>query len=71
MVAGNPYNPNLGLSMSQHEFILAVKVWLGISIFPSSPQSLRCSCGQIIDHFGDLLLGCGHGPLKVKRYDAL
>ena len=57
--------------MSRHEFVLAVKVWLGIPIFYSSPQSLRCSCGQIIDQFGDHLLGCGQGPLRTKRHDAL
>ena len=47
----------------------------------------RCSCGsasrfsavlhsvavarQVIDDFGDHLLGCGHGPLRIRRHDVL
>ena len=57
--------------MSRHEFVPAVRMWLGIRLFPSPPQSLRCTCVQIIDEFGDHLLGCAHGPLKIKRHDAL
>ena len=63
--------PNLGLSMSQHKFLLAVKVWLGIPIFPTYPQFFRCACGQIIDQHGDHLLGCGNGPLWIKQHDTL
>ena len=57
--------------MSRHEFVPAVRMWLGIRLFPSPPQSLRCTCGPIIDEFGDHLLGCAHGPLRIKRHDAL
>ena len=64
-------NPNLSLAMSRHEFVPAVRMWLGIRLFPSPPQSLRCTCGQIMDEFGDHLLGCAHGPLRIKRHDAL
>ena len=40
-------------------------------LFPSPPHSVRCVCGNIIDHFGDHVLGCGHGPLRIKCHDAL
>ena len=53
-------NANLGLTLPKHEFVVAVKLWLGIPIFPSLSNSIRCTCGHIIDVFGDHLLGCGH-----------
>ena len=28
-------------------------------------------CGHIIDFYGDHVLGCGHGPLRIKRHNAL
>ena len=37
-------NVKLGLSMAPHEFTVALKLWLGISIISPS-QSIRCSCG--------------------------
>ena len=64
-------NVNLGLTLPKHEFVVAVKLWLGIPIFPSLSNSIRYTCGHIIDVFGDHLLGCGHGPLRTKRHDAL
>ena len=64
-------NPNLGLAMPQHEFIVAIRMWLGIPLFPPPPHSLLCTCGQTIDHFGDHLMGCGHGPLRIMRHNAL
>ena len=62
---------NLGLSMSLHEFVIAVQLWLGIKMFPSPPASVLCSCGQHIDTFGDHLLGCGFGPERTRRHNAL
>ena len=47
-----------------------IYIWLGIPIISLS-QSIRCSCGRVIDCFGDHLLGCGHGSLRSKRHDAL
>ena len=64
-------NSNLGLAMSRHEFVPAVRMWLGIRLFPSPPQSLQCTCEQNMDEFGDHLLGCAHGPIRIKRHDAL
>ena len=61
-------NPNLGLTLSKEEFILSVCMWLGCHLFP---QSSRCVCGHIIDLHGDHVLGCGHGPFRIKRHDAL
>ena len=31
----------------------------------------RCSCHQLIDRFGDHLIGCSHGPLHIRRHNAL
>ena len=57
--------------MLPQEFVIAVRLWLGIKLFPSSPQSVRCPCGQVIDCYGDHLLGCGQGPLRIKRHDSI
>ena len=54
--------------MSRHEFVLALRLWLGVPVFPTP---VRCPCGQMVDRFGDHLLGCGHGPLRIRRHDAL
>ena len=64
-------NFSLRLIMSKEEFILAVHLWFGCQPFPSPPSSLQCLCGQIIDHFGDHILGCSHGPLRIRWHDAL
>ncbi len=39
-------------------------------MFPTTPPQL-CPCGAIIDPFGDHLLGCGHGPLRIRQHDSL
>ena len=49
-----------------HELTVALKLWFGIPIL----SSLQCSCGRVIDCFGDHL-GCGYGSLRSKRHDAL
>ena len=56
--------------MNSKEFITALRLRLGCPIFPSSPSSIRCPCGQVIDVYGDHVLGCGFGPLRIKRHDA-
>ena len=61
-------NPNLGLTMSRQEFTLSLSMWLGRHIFP---HPVRCVCRQTIDNYGDHVLGCRHGPLRIKRHDAL
>ena len=61
---------SLGLTMSRQEFVCSLWYWLGISIF-SSTDSVRCSCGSAVDQFGDHLLGCGHGPMRIRQHDAL
>ncbi|XP_062520169.1 uncharacterized protein LOC134195179 [Corticium candelabrum] len=57
--------------MSQHEFVIAIRIWLGIPLFPFPPPSLKCVCGQVLDPFGNHLVSCGHGPLRIKCHDAL
>ena len=51
-------NPNLGLAMPSKEFIVVVRLRLGLTFFPGSPQSILCPCGAVLDKFSDHLLGC-------------
>jgi len=50
------------------EFVVAVRIWLGIPLFPTAQL---CSCSSSIDSYGDHLLGCSYGPLRIRRHDAL
>ena len=61
-------NPSLGLAMPVTEFVVAVRIWLGIPLFPTAQL---CSCSSLIDSYGDHLLGCSYGPLRIRRHDAL
>ena len=61
-------NPNLGLTMSRQDVSLSLSMWLGCRI---CPHPVRCVCRQTIDEYGDHVLGCGHGQLRIKRHDAL
>ena len=67
-------SPKFGLAMASHEFVIAVKLWLGIPIFPDFPKAIRGMCGHTIDSFGDHLLGCGlwsRYSLRSRRHNAL
>jgi len=59
---------SLGLSIPGPEFVVALRLWLGITLFPTSPL---CVCLSTIDHCGDHLLECSHGPMRIRRHDAL
>ena len=61
---------SLSLTMSSQELVYSVWYWLGIPIL-SSTDSVRCSCGSVVDQFGDHLLGCGHAPMRIHWHDAL
>ena len=52
-------NPNTDLTMPHRECVVSLHIWLGNPLFPADLGSKRCSCGQILDKFGDHLLGCG------------
>ena len=54
--------PSLDLAFS------ALRVWLGILLFPLLPL---WTCLAVTDQFGDHLLGCSHGPLRIQCHDAL
>ena len=41
-------NFNLGLVMSPSEFMVAVRIRLGLPFFPFPPASARCTCGQVL-----------------------
>ena len=64
-------NPKLGLSMTKQECVTACKVWLGLPLFPPPCRGIRCICGNVLDEFGDHLLGCGRRALRTKRHNAL
>ena len=61
-------NPNLGLGIVGCEFTCALRYWLSIPLIDCSHL---CSCGFILDPHGDHLLGCGQGPLHIRRQDVL
>ena len=61
---------SLGLDIPSPEFIMALKLWLGIPIFSQTSPSI-CPCSNLIDQYGDHLLGCAHGPYRIRRHDAL
>ena len=56
--------------MSKQEFVYSLWYWLGIPLFTST-DSIRCSCGSVIDQFGDHLLGCGHGSMRIRQHDTM
>ena len=59
---------SLGLAIPGPEFIVGLCLWLGVSLLPISPL---CTCLSSIDCFGDHLLGCSHGPMRICCHDAL
>jgi len=60
--------PSLGLAIPGPEFVVGLCLWLGVSLFLSSPL---CTCLSSIDYFGDHLLGCPHSPMRIRHHDAL
>ena len=59
---------SLGLAIHGPEFVVGLRLWLGIPLFPVPPL---CVCLAPIDCFGDHLLECSHGPMRIRRHDAL
>ena len=51
--------------------MVSLHIWLGIPLFPADLGSKCCSCGQILDKYGDHLLGCGQNNIRTRRHDAL
>ena len=49
---------------------MALHLWLGILVFPEADPAL-CSCHQLVDCFGDHLIGCSHGPLHIRHHNTL
>ena len=49
---------------------MALRLWLGIPVFSGADPTL-CNCHQLIDRFGDHLIGCSHGPLRIRRHNSL
>jgi len=50
------------------EFVVAVRIWLGVPLFPIAQL---CTCSSSINSYGDHLLGFSYGPLRIHRHDAL
>ena len=59
---------SLGLAIPGPEFVIGLHIWLGVSLFPLSPL---CTCLSTIDNYGDHLLGCSQGPMRIRQHDAL
>ena len=59
---------SLGLAIPGPEFVIGLSIWLGVSLFPLSSL---CTCLSTIDNYGDYLLGCSQGPMRIRRHDAL
>jgi len=59
---------SLGLAIPGPEFIVGLHLWPGVSLFPLSPLY---TCLSSIDSFDDHLLGCSHGPMRIRCHDAL
>ena len=59
---------SLGLTLSVHEFVVALRFWLGVPMF-SGP--MRRSFVIVIDDFEDHVLACGSVPMRVRQHDAL
>ena len=59
---------SLGLVIPGPEFVVGLRLWLGIPLFPVPPL---CVCLSPIDGFGDHLLECSHGPMRIRHHDAL
>ena len=59
---------SLALAIPGPEFIVGLRLWLGFPFFPLSPL---CMCLAPIDQFGDHLLECFHGPMRIRSHDAL
>ncbi len=62
-------NRSFGLAMSTQKFVVALRLRLGIAVFPRHSTSYRCTCNHVIHEHGDHALGCG--PLRIKRQDAV
>ena len=63
-------SPQLGVALPPAEFVMALCLWLGIPVFPEADPAV-CSCHQLVDCFGDHLIGCSHGPLCIRHHNAL
>ena len=56
--------------MSSQEFVGYLRYCLGVPLF-SATSPVRCPCGSVVDQFGNHLLGCGHGPMRIRSHDVL
>ena len=52
-------NRNLSLAMTPQDFVIALLLRLGISVFPNIPNSISCTCNHVLDEHGNHALGCG------------
>ena len=59
---------SLGLAIFLPEFVVGLRLWLGVPLFPVPPLSV---CLAPIDYYGDHLLECSHGPVRICHHDAL
>jgi len=53
--------PSLSLAFSPHDFVIALRLWLGVPLFP------LCTCLSVIDQLVTISLA----PLRIQCHDAL
>jgi len=53
----------LGLAIPGPEIIIGLRIWFSVSLLPLSPL-----CLSTIDNFGDHLLSCSQGPMRIRRH---
>ena len=63
-------SPQLGLAILPAEFVVALCLWLRIPVLSGTSLSF-CSCHQLVDCFGEYIIGCGHGPLRIRHHNTL
>ena len=59
---------SLALAIPGPEFVVGIRLWLGIPLFPLSPL---CVCLASIYQFGEHLLERSHDPMRIRHHDAL
>lgn len=59
----------LGLHLRRAEFVLCLRYWLGLPLFPAG--HLCPACGSPADQFGDHHVGCGGSADRIHRHNLL
>lgn len=71
--AGNwqsvPPIPQLGFKFAPDEFLVLMRWWLGLPVYPAPAPCPEHKCGEDADPLGDHAVCCHSGPSMVARHD--